>query len=212
MRPFRVLVLLVVVVGTSSCLTGAVNYTPPAPTAALPTTVTVSRTRNDVWKDFIPRLAQTFFMINNIDQSSGLINISYAGDPETFIDCGQIVSRVKNARGERTYQFPGSRANQQYEVMSNGNLFGVDRTLSLDGRANVVLQETEPGITRATVSIRYVLTRRIQSRDVMGAMQSSSDNISFNTGARASFPASAATTTCQSSGALEQRILALFGP
>ncbi|UUZ73433.1 hypothetical protein LP415_09480 [Polaromonas sp. P1(28)-8] len=88
---------------------GKVDYIRPTTKATPGSNVKIlNRPREAVWTAAVPELGKRFFVINNLDKASGLINISYSGDPEKYIDCGRITSFVKNAKGERTYEFPGS--------------------------------------------------------------------------------------------------------
>ena len=92
---------------------GKVDYIRPTASVSPSFNVkTVERSRDAVWNASVPELGKQFFVINNLDKSSGLMNISYTGDPERYIDCGRITSYVKNARGERTYDFAGAKAQQ----------------------------------------------------------------------------------------------------
>jgi hypothetical protein len=163
-----------------------------------------------VWNSSVPELGKHFFIINNLDISSGLINLSYSGDPEKYIDCGQITSYVKNLRGARTYQFPGSRAQQDYEEMDANGLFSIQRKMSLEGRVNLIFEKNNSNETRVTANTRYVLTRQLSASNGAGVPQSFTDTLSFNTGTSASFPTNAKgqTTECVSTGRLEQEILA----
>jgi len=95
---------------------GKVEYVRPSSYASAPSNFkTIQRSRDSVWNASVPEIGKQFFVINNLDKSSGLMNISYTGDPERFVDCGRIKSFVSNARGERTYNFPASKAQQTYE-------------------------------------------------------------------------------------------------
>src|SRR5262245_1700641 len=111
---------------------------PPGPPAHLPTSVVLNVSREKAWQTVVPALGKRFFVINTLDKSSGIINLSYSGDPELYVNCGQLLSYVKNARGERQYQFAGSSAHQQYEVMNSNGLFFVDRKMALEGRINLI--------------------------------------------------------------------------
>ncbi|WP_157199347.1 hypothetical protein [Methylomonas koyamae] len=160
-----------------------------------------------------PRTWEKFFVINNLDKSSGLINISYSGDPEQYVDCGTISSYVKNARGERTYNFPASSSLQTYEMLDGINLFSIQRKMSLEGRINVIFQELTPDKTQVTVNTKYILTKQgtaIHAGD--GARGDFSDTISFGTGNGASFPINnqAQSTECIPTGNLEKSILSLI--
>lgn len=162
----------------------------------------------------MPELGKQFFVINNLDKSSGLINISYSGDPEKYIDCGNITSFVKNARGERTYNFPGAKASQQYEIMDSLGLFFIDRKMLLDGRVNLIFEEISPTQTRVTANTRYSVHRDQTIRTVVTPYpQVFSDNVSFNSGSKGQFPTNAngEFTECAPTGRLERDILSAIG-
>lgn len=170
----------------------------------------IDKPREIVWNAGVPELGKQFFVINNLDKSSGLINVSYNGDPEKYIDCGRVTSYVKNARGARTYDFPGASAQQRYEVMHNGQLFGLNRRLSLKGRVNLIFEELSPTKTKVTANTRYVVQRQLTITAVANNIpQSSADSISFNSGSSGAFAPnnSGQGTECVATGALEREIL-----
>jgi len=170
----------------------------------------IDKPRDVVWSSGVPELGKQFFVINNLDKSSGLINISYSGDPEKYVDCGRIVSYVKNARGERTYDFSGAKANQSYEVMNGNGLFRIERKMSVEGRVNLIFEEMNPTQTKVTANTRYVVQR---NQTVISAAnnfpQSASDTISFNSNGSSSFAANTdgRATECLATGTLEKEIL-----
>jgi hypothetical protein len=171
----------------------------------------IDRPREAVWNASVPELSKQFFIINNLDKSSGLINVSYNGDPEKYIDCGRVTSYVMNARGERTYDFPGAKAQQSYEVMDPGKgLFIIERKMSLEGRVNLIFEEVGPNQTRVTANTRYVVHRQLNGRNAANNIpQLQSDNISFNSGGSSAFPSmtDGRATECVATGALEREIL-----
>lgn len=194
----------VALVVLSGCA-GKLDYIrPESPSQPTSNTKVVERSRDAVWNEVVPALGKQFFVINNLDKSSGLINISYNGDPLKYIDCGRIVSFVKNARGERTYDFPAASASQEYEVMNGSGLFQLQRTMSLEGRVNLIFEEVSTNATRITASTRYVVQRQQTVRDASGRSNSKSDVVNFNSGSGASFPEGA---FCQSNGSLERELL-----
>jgi hypothetical protein len=147
-------------------------------------------------------------------QASGLINVSYSGDPERYIDCGRITSYVKNARGERTYDFAGSKAQQIYEIMdpASGLLF-IDRRMTLEGRVNLIFEEVGSNATLVTVNTRYVVGRTQAIRSAANnASRNTNDTVSFNSGGGASFPANAKgqSLECVATGVLEREILSFI--
>ncbi len=200
--------VFIVLLGLLTGCAGKLDYVRPTSSASTGNIKIINHPRNAVWDTAVPQLGKQFFVINNLDKSSGLINISYSGDPQEYVDCGQISSYVKNFRGERTYQFPGSKADENYEVMENGNLFGIQRKMNLEGRVNVIFEEIDQNSTRVTVNVRYILTKQAFVQNAGGGSQNYSDTISFNSGGRASFPqADSNGTECIPTGKLEQDIL-----
>jgi hypothetical protein len=150
MRALLALFSVVFIVGCA----GKLDYARPSAPPTVSNAKTIEKPRDTVWNASVPELGKQFFVINNLDKSSGLINVSYNGDPENYIDCGRITSYVKNARGERTYDFPGARAQQSYEVMNANGLFFVERKMSLEGRVNLVFEEMGPDVTKVTYHLK----------------------------------------------------------
>lgn len=171
----------------------------------------VEKSRDAVWAASVPALGKQFFVINNLDKASGLMNVSYTGDPERYIDCGRITSFVKNAQGERTYDFAGAKAQQNYEILKPAvGLFFLDRRMSLEGRVNLIFEEVGPTTTKVTANTRYVVVRTQNVRSAAGGIPgNSSETISFNSGSGASFPANqqGQSAECVSRGTLETEIL-----
>jgi hypothetical protein len=156
---------------------------------------------------------QAVFCNYNLDKSSGLINISYSGEPEKYIDCGRVISYVKNARGERTYDFPGARANQQYQVMNDSGLFFLDRKMALEGRMNLIFEEIGPDKTQVTANSRYVITRTEKIQSAGSSLpQHDTGSISLNSGQSGSFPPdkSRGTLECVPTGRFESDVLSLI--
>ncbi len=169
----------------------------------------VNRARELVWNSVIPEIGKSYYVINNMDKSSGLINISYSGDPSKYIDCGRITSFVQNARGERTYDFAAASAQQTYEVLdTNIGLFSVDRRISLEGRVNLIFEEIAPDQTRVTVNTRYVVQRNSAWIPTGGGVtQSFSDSMAFNTGSSGLMGAGSSSLECIATGELEREVL-----
>ena len=207
----RVLASLVSTVLLCSCA-GKVEYIRPT-TVSIPgaNTKIIDKPRDAVWNAAVPELGKQFFIINNLDKSSGLINISYSGDPEKYIDCGRITSYVKNARGERVYDFAGAKAQQNYEIMEPGvGLFLIDRRMALEGRVNLVFQELNSSQTRVTANTRYLVQRQRTFQNLgNNSTQTVSDSLSFNAGGSASFPQApnSNTSECVATCLLEVEIL-----
>lgn len=206
----RIAASLTVIALVSGCA-GRLDYVrPTAPTSPSTNYKIIDKPREAVWNASVPELGKQFFVINNLDKSSGFINISYGGDPEKYIDCGRVISYVKNARGERTYDFAGAKAQQSYEVMNGNGLFFIERRMSLEGRVNLVFEELGANQTKVTVNTRYVVQRQQTTHNTVNNFpQSASDSISFNSGGSSSFAAHAdgRATECVATGSLELEVL-----
>lgn len=198
-------------VATLTGCAGKVEYVRPSTPTSTNNSKIVNKPKDEVWNTAVPALGKQFFVINNLDKSSGLINVSYSGDPEKYVDCGSISSYLKNARGERTYAFPAAAKAQTYEVMQGGMLYQVSRKMDVEGRVNLIFENTGDNKTKVTANTRYLVKRDITVTQHGGPTRRSSDSISFNSGGSGSFPAAAdgRATECVSTGALEAAILSI---
>ncbi|WP_085620203.1 hypothetical protein [Thalassospira alkalitolerans] len=193
----------------SSCA-GKLEYTPPTETIKTVNSIIIDQKRSYLWDKLIPKLSKEYFVINNIDKDSGLINVSYSGNPLKYVDCGYIHSYVKNANGERNYRFAASSPSSSYEVLTD-TLYFINRNMSLDGRVNIILEEIDSDKTQVTVNTRYVLTKKSTVTNVQGQSTNFNDTIYFNTAGQASFPnpGNIQQTLCIANGQLEKEILKL---
>lgn len=207
----KIATALTLVILVSGC-SGVVKINPPGDYPKGSNTKTIPKSRDAVWNAAVPALGKQFFVINNLDKSSGLINLSYSGDPERYVDCGTFTSTVSNARGERHYSFPGARESASYEVMNNAGLSMIRRTMKLEGRVNLIFEEVSPTVTRVTANTRYVVTRIAEVNSTQGGSRTFNDSISFNSGARQSFSKTSdgQAVECTSTGALEFEILSII--
>lgn len=153
---------------SSGCATGRLEYVPPPTIQRVETSKIIDKPRDAVWNAAVASLGKHFYVINNMDKASGFINLSYTGDPEAYVDCGLISSHVSNLAGPRTYDFPASKGDQAYETMGGGTLFRVHRTMSLEGRINLIFEDLGSDKTRVTISTRYILTRTVVQQAVGG--------------------------------------------
>jgi hypothetical protein len=192
-----------------SACAGELKYTPPVTSYNLNNSFIAAKSKDEVWKTIVPNLGKSFFVINNLEKESGIINVSYSGDPEKYVDCGRIYSYVSNARGQRTYDFPASRGNQHYEIMQGGDYLRIDRKLDCEGRINIIVQELSPDHTQISVNTKYVLTKSSAGYDGMGRLAGQkTDSISFTSGGQAQFPNTA--TICKANGRLEEEVISIL--
>lgn len=223
------LVVAIAALSLHGCATPAkstVDYSPPEP-IVVPNELTVDDKFDEVWDRLVGRLAKGFFVVNNIEKESRLINVSFATtDPEDYIDCGETF---------RTFtQYKKNSASVNYRVAEdssfkwgggmdasgmNAIVHYVDRSTSLEGRINIYVAPKENG-TNVSVNVRYILTIRlsgttntehstgrvIQSQPLQAPQP---DTVSFNTNqpVKSADELAADEMACVSKGVLEQQIL-----
>lgn len=213
MRP----AIAIALAATAICcaLTGCVSTTTyqRSTQAKAVNSIDISRPRSEVWKTAIPALARQFFVINNLDQASGLINLSYTGDPERYVDCGTLTITTE---GREKITFPAARAQNTYQLTNQQGIpVTVTRRMTLEGRVNIIFEEATPGSTRVTASTRYVVTReaenyRAGTGQLLGQFRHS---VSFNTNQVTNFPPSSGAPEgieCHPTGALERDLLEII--
>jgi hypothetical protein len=193
-----------------SCLSGKQDYSPPYNYPVKEKSVVIEKPKDVVWKALMAKVANSFFVINNLDKESGFINLSYSGPPCNYIDCGWITSEVSNARGKRTYTFEGCSEYQEYELADSSKNFlgGVKRIMKLEGRINILVQEEEPNRTRISTNVRYLVTKGVNLwSQTDNRKDSASDTINFDTGGSAVFAGTTGRSTCQPNHKLEEDVL-----
>lgn len=199
--------LVLVVAGCSS---GKFTYIQPEKNYKTNNLIRIDKPRSEVWKKILPPLRSSVFIINNLDKNSGVINISYSGNPEKYVDCGIIDSYVNDAQGERTYNFPASSEYQEYETIGDDdNLYLMERKMNLEGRIKITVQEVSPDSTFVAVNSKYVVTKKLLISNPEGEGGNLSDRVSFPTNGSASFLGS--KTICYATGALEKEVLNSLG-
>ncbi|MHA1969679.1 MAG: hypothetical protein ACW964_18010 [Candidatus Hodarchaeales archaeon] len=128
----------------------------------------VNKSVNEVWDNLVKELSKSFFVINNIDKESRIINVSFYSDtPEVYIDCGTTDrtwsftdQSLKKVKGGITYKTSEdskhivagawTRALQKLPYVGN-----IIRKTSLEGRMNIYVAPSGNG-TLALVNCRYI--------------------------------------------------------
>jgi hypothetical protein len=199
---WKFLLCLVSVVSGIAC--GTTNWAPPEQSQTLANYVVIQQSFDDAWSHAIPQIGKSFFVINNIDKSSGILNISYSGDPEQYVDCGTVHVEY----GTQKVDFPGAKADTAYTGPSGGILpASVHRKVGLDGRMNIVFEKITATSTRVTVNARYIVAVHIVKQVGQYPPQTGEFSAQFNTGGEASFLGGG---TCRPNGKFEQTVLELM--
>jgi hypothetical protein len=142
----------------AACMSTRVNYTPPLE-AKESTTVLLRDPFEAAWSKSVRALGESFFVMNNVVKDSKIINLSYSGDPEKYVDCGHVAVNAPGLMGTTTYQFPGARRNVQFKSGSMFRSSFVDRQMSLEARINILFEELDKYETGVKVVVRYMVTR-----------------------------------------------------
>jgi len=148
----------------TSCATMGVpstwSYTAPTETTVV-NSITLVKEPSKVWDELVEDLATTFYVINNIDKESRLLNVSFSetNAPSTYVDCGEATRTYEYKGDETRYEYPVSDSNAY--KFTNGltadTLFAsMVRSTSLEGRANIYVAPNPTGGTIVTVNSRYI--------------------------------------------------------
>jgi hypothetical protein len=201
----RLVLAGVLTVCIAGCATSSMQYSPPNKVSIVNSTK-IAKPFDVVWDQLVRELSSDFFVINNIDKNSRLINISFSTNrPSDYIDCGRTVRAFNGIGGDSsTYNAADSA---RFNVTNRiGQVFNVQRTTKLTGRANIYVAPESPG-TSVIVNTKYVLdiNSHATSLDGKPAGQSSS-SVDFST--KTSSDQTANGPACSTKGVIEQKILA----
>jgi len=193
---------------TSGCAT-SIDHTPPMRVTVI-NTAQIDRPFDTVWDQLVRELSSDFFVINNIDKNSRLINISFSSNrPSDFIDCG-ITSRSTSSLLANGAVYTTADSASYRTTNSIGQPLNVSRTTKLNGRANIYVAPEGSG-TSVIVNAKYVLDINTTLRWLDGRIAGqSSGTVDFSTKSPASSTAN--EPACSTKGVIETRILALSGP
>lgn len=180
-----------------------------------------------VWDSLVKDLAKSFYVINNIDKESRIINVSFSSpDPEDYVDCGRAARTFREGDQVERYDyavagrssFKVAAPRQEHPAFSN---FAVlTRTPQLEGRANIYLAPVagSPNKTTVSVNTRYVLTVRVTAQAFAkhisgsihprGQVPEHTQNFTFNTNSTYSIDGGGVRVTCSAKGKLESEVLA----
>ena len=218
--------LLLLCLATSCAQVGTQTATTtPAPQALVENEQTLPTPSDATWDRLVRQLSKGFYVINNIDKASRLINFSFSSDsPQDYVDCGTT---------HRTYDRGDEHQQYDYQVAQSSSFkmggkrnnqiitWAVNRTTGLEGRANVYVAPKDTANTTVSVNVRYILTVKVtgtyESESLLGTLNgtgpmtpesftatfSTNDPHATNMGT----PDSPQYVTCRSRGTLEREIL-----
>ena len=225
------LLLLSLALGLTTCATpgtSSLNYQEPKQETFKNETI-VNKQFSDTWDVLVKELAKSFFVINNVEKASRIINVSFSTEkPEGYVDCGHSERRFEYGDESTTFKYAIAESNH-YKVADSwgpyNNLpavFYLARKASLDGRVNIYVAPKD-NVTIVTANVRYIFTVRTSGQAhqmnafgavlQMVAIPESSSTVSFNTNQVGSAdwgtPQQAILVKCRSTGLLESQILGM---
>ena len=186
------------------------NYTPPKKY-----TIKNKEVINDkfekVWNRLISNLSEKYFVINNVEKASRIINVSFStSEPSNFIDCGDSLRTIEFKESGKLEEF-------RYEVSRNGATYKLmrpvgrviitwiaERATSLQGRINIyVAPKFEK--TEITVKTRYIFKAVATfSSTATGRIETkTTPDVIFNTNGTGKFK----FLRCRSMGVIERDIM-----
>ena len=207
MKIISTVFLCVITFILTGCATSGIDYTPPGE-HKVTNSLAVKNPFNKVWKTLLHSLSGEFFIINNIEKDSGIINVSFSTDsPENYVDCGETTRTFSNARGKRVYEYK-TAGSSQYTVFMDPYLVDVSRNTALSGRANILVTEKGRSMTNVIVNAKYVLDIKtkgyLQSGKFIGG---DTNSVTFTSKKPSKEILDKNGIICRSNGLLEQQIL-----
>ncbi len=225
-------ILLASVLLTVACATAGTQTAMIAPAQPyhVENEVTVEGPSDVTWDRLVQRLSRGFYVINNIDKASRLINVSFSSDsPEEYIDCGTSTRTYTRGAEHEQYQYLVAESSSYKLGEKRGNAivtYQVNRETDLEGRANVYVAPKDSAAAAVMVNVRYMLaievtgTYQIESligiKGANGPMTPQATTIAFNTNQPNSTnigtPNNPSHVTCYSRGTLESQIIDFARP
>lgn len=192
--------------------------------------ITVDSPYSQVWDMLVRDLAKSFYVINNIDKESRIINVSLTStEAEQYVDCGR--SSRTYTEGSRVESFNYNVASKtSFKVAAPGqehpsmrNYAIINREPVLDARSNIYIAPllSDPSKTTVSINTRYVITLKTKgeafAQHVSGAIHNrgpipeDSVILAFNTGTVATKEQqNAPTLFCFANGRLEEDVLSIL--
>ena len=165
--PVRALLSLLLALPCACVTPGSSSYSYEAPTpVTVENSALVPIDFNAAWDQLVKELATRFYVINNIDKESRIINVSFSStQPEQYLTGGRTTRRatIKGQTEEFKYDPAASSVYKQARRWGDfQNLPVTDtisRSTSVEGRANIYVAPQDAS-TLITANCRYLLTVR----------------------------------------------------
>ena len=168
---YKICAIVLTAILLSGCATQGISslkYTDNTP-IQVKNEIEVAKPQSQVWDTLVKELCKSFYVINNIDKESRIINISFSTDsPEEYVDCGKSHRTYTQSDKSEVYdydvagpaEFKVAATRQEHPAFAN--YINTRRETVLEGRSNIYVapDEKDDSKTIVTVNTRYVLTIR----------------------------------------------------
>ncbi len=142
---------------------------------------TFDRPQGDVWDKLVKNIAKSFFVINNIDKESRIINLSYSSNrPQDYVDCGRTKRTFSEGKTNESYEYGVTDNLVTFKVAPTSQpdlrfiqVGTIIRNTSLDGRANVYVAPEKAGTVvsvNAKSIVKITTQGEILTTNLLGAV------------------------------------------
>ena len=226
---YRIGAILITAIFITGCATQGISsfkYTENA-SMQINNEIVVSKPQSQVWDILVKELSKSFYVINNIDKESRIINVSFSSNsPSEYIDCGKSHRTYTQGDKTETYDydvagpatFKVATARQEHPAFANYVI--IRREPLLDGRSNIYVapDEKDNSKTIVTVNTRYIWTIKVKGESFAqhvngnvfsrGRLPEETTTVTFNTSQSGQQDiGDGSKMTCFSKGKLEKDIL-----
>jgi len=155
---FRYCLIVAAALPLAGCAASSTSNHINPPSLEIENEATLNKPFDEVWDGMIANLAKSFFVINNVDKTSRIINVSFSADqPGDLIDCGTTTRTYKRGAVSENYSYKTTDPASYLISTPNGMSAAIQRTTSLEGRANIYVAPKDQK-TNISVNARYVFT------------------------------------------------------
>lgn len=224
-------VLIAICLLISGCATQGVNtyeHKDPQP-IKVKNEIIINKPYGQVWDMLVRDLSKSFYVINNIDKESRIINLSFVSNvPADYVDCGSTHRTYKQGDKLEVFDYVSaetSRYKAATDIQPNKNFsyyYIIDRNTKLEGRSNIYIapSDNDKNGTIITVNTRYVLDILARGNvfaqhfngniQQLERMPESTDSIIFNTNTPGKDNNKVDPLICYAKGTLEKEILGII--
>lgn len=200
----NILALTAISIALAGCATSELNYSYPQ-TYQIKNQEMINESFDVVWDRLVKNLSSDFFVINNIEKNSRIINVSFSENkPSKYVDCGTTTREFSNIRGKTSYTYDPADSARYTFTNGQGQAFNATRTSRLNGRTNIYLAPEGNG-TLININTKYVVDVDIKYQDMTNKYVGN-DNFVFDFSTKTNF-SNLDGVTCTARGNLEERIL-----